>query len=510
MRVAAHPVLYEINARVWLREFANTGRQGPSLMEVPSEELDRLVKLGIDFVWLMGVWPCGPRGIATALSFPDLQEEYEKALPDFEPPDVTGSPYSIAGYSVDPSLGGVEGLKSLRVRLARRGIGLVLDFVANHTGLDHSWVLERPDLFVPGRLEDLASEPPSFFEARTRLGPRILAYGRDPYFPAWTDTAQLDLRHRRTREALNSVLAQLAEQCDGVRCDMAMLSLESVFHGIWERRPPATPADPATGEFWQEAIRRVRATHPDFLFIAEAYWGLEGQLRGQGFDYTYDKTLYERLVRERAPEIRAHLAADPEGQKRSVHFLENHDEPRAAATLAWDRHQAAAIIATTSPGMVLLHEGQLEGRRVKLPIQLRRRPYEPLDEEIAGFYRRLLEVLQDPVLRRGRWELLEVRPAWADNPTWEHFIAYKWQVESSIVRLITVNFGKTAGQCLVDLGPVEDPARTFQLRDLLGSAHYLREGAELAAKGLYLDMPAFGFHFFEVAPQPREALAKSA
>ncbi len=498
-RKTKKPLLYEINTRVWLSELSRRAGREWTLADVPQEEIDRITDLGVDLVWLMGVWQVGPTGEKIARDHAGLDREYRQVLQDFTPEDVWGSPYAVSEYSVDLRLGGREALGGLRRKLGKRGVGLVLDFVPNHTGLDHSWIGKRPEFYVQGGEEDLEREPENFFAVETASGRRVLAHGKDPYFPGWTDTAQLNYLHRPARRELENVLSNIAGQCDGVRCDMAMLVLEEVFHRVWgdtARRTAGIP--PAEGEFWSEAIDSIRSRHPHFLFLAEAYWGMGGQLQMLGFDYTYDKALYDLLLHEGGSGVRTHLRAPLMEQTRAARFLENHDEPRAQSAFPWDQHRAAAVIIGTVPGMAILHEGQLEGRRMRVPVQLGRRPAEPILEEVQSFYRRLLHELRNPAFRNGRWRLLEVCPAWEGNPSFENFLAYRWEDPGGSQRFIAVNYSSHRGQCYVRCGCPEWEGRTVELVDLLGEGRYRREGSELREKGLYLDMPGFGFHLFDV------------
>jgi hypothetical protein len=498
---SSRPLIYEIYARTWLtRLAAQSGTR--TLAEVPEEEIERLAGLGIDYLWLMGVWPSGSRGIAIAGSHSALDEQYRQALPDFTPADIGGSPYAVAGTAVDPLLGGPDALAVLRTRLAARGIGLLLDFVPNHTGLDHPWAREHPERYLAGSAEELAAAPHDFVAVETVDGPRILAHGRDPHYPPWTDTLQLNAARPETRAALAAQLLAIAAQCDGVRCDMAMLLLDEVFRRTWGERParglapgPLGPAGPLRGELWRELIAAVRAVHPRFLLVAEVYWGLEGRLRSLGFDLVYDKTYRDRLVHGSAGDVHAHLRDVPD-QDGMLRFLENHDEQRAAV-LPWERHRAAAVLAATVPGGVLLQEGQLTGAAVRVPVQLRRAPVEPEHPEISDFYRRLLETLADPVLRRGRWRLLPIVPAWDTNPSWQGFVACEWRLDDEL-RLVVVNDAPTRGQCYVLLGEGRLAGRPVVLADRLGPAVYQRDGTQLEERGLFLDLPAYGVHLFEV------------
>src|SRR5688572_1440182 len=189
VRWPRHPLLYEINTRVWLREVAGPGGRPATLATVPDAHLDAIAEHGFDAVWLMGVWAVGPEAVWAARHEPSLRPVYRKALPDCTEADIIGSPYAVSRYEVAEEIGGPGGLQLLRGRLARRGMRLVLDFVGNHTARDNRLVHECPEAFVMGTTEDLARDPTSFF--RTREG-RVLAHGRDPYFPAWSDTAQVN------------------------------------------------------------------------------------------------------------------------------------------------------------------------------------------------------------------------------------------------------------------------------------------------------------------------------
>lgn len=91
------------------------------------------------------------------------------------------------------------------------------------------------------------------------------------------------------------------------------------------------------------SIEAVRASRPDFLFLAEVYWDLEGRLQQDGFDYCYDKRLYDLLCGGQARPLQEHLSAGLNYQGRLARFLENHDEPRAAAMFPLPLHRAAAI-----------------------------------------------------------------------------------------------------------------------------------------------------------------------
>ena len=491
--------LYEINTRVWLHEIGQRLGRAATLDDVPDRELEAIAGLGFDWVWLLGVWQTGPAGQRVAQDLPELRAEYQRTLDDFSDADVCGSPFAVRAYAVHKDFGGDPALKRFRQRLKTRGLRLVLDFMPNHTALDHPWAFSHPEYYMHGSPALLAEFPWNFTRAATVRGPRVLAYGRDPYFDGWSDTLQLNYRHAGLRRAMISELALVAGRCDGVRCDMAMLILPDVIQQTWgDLSRPADESAPIDDCFWPEAIGRVRATRPDFLFMAEVYWDREWTLQQQGFDATYDKRLYDRLHGLNAPAVRGHLQADPEFQRKSVRFLENHDEPRAAAYFSPAIHRAAAVITFLVPGLRFVHEGEREGRRVRLPVQLRRRPAEPVDAGLSEFYDLLLTCLRRPEVRDGDWRLIECRTAWEGNSTSDRFVAFLWSGRQGELLLAAVNYGDTPGQCYVPVPLDGLRGKQVLLRDLLSTAWYERQGSDLVEPGLYVDLPAWGYHVFEV------------
>ena len=367
----------------------------------------------------------------------------------------------------------------------------MLDFVPNHTGLDHPWVEEHPEYYIPGTELDLARTPQNYTWVRRQVGDILLAHGRDPYFPGWPDTLQLNYGNPALQEAMIGELTKIAGQCDGVRCDMAMLVLPEIFERTW-----GLQAQP----FWPQATQRVRQRVPDFCFMAEVYWDLEWTLQQQGFDYTYDKRLYDRLHAGPARPVREHFHAGLDYQDKLARFLENHDEPRAAATFAPGVHEAAAVLTFLSPGLRFFHQGQFEGRKKRISPHLCRGPDEPVDQQLAQFYDRLLAVLRHPSVRQGNWQLLECVPAWDGNWTWDCFLAFAWHGPDAERLLATVNYAPNQSQCYVRLPFTDLGNSQWRLQDMLGTATYNRDGNDLRARGLYLDVLPWQASVFVLTP----------
>ncbi|MDA0812705.1 MAG: alpha-amylase family glycosyl hydrolase [Verrucomicrobia bacterium] len=487
-----HPLLLELNTRCWLRELSTAAGVPLTLAAVPDSEFTRWRKLGFTHLWLMGVWTTGPRSRQVSLSSPSLQREFDRALPGWTEADVGGSPFAIAGYTVPGEIGGITGLQDFRHRLHQYGIKLVLDFIPNHFGLDHPWIKERPELFVQ------ANEDHEGSIVGGRDGaPVYLCHGRDPNFDPWTDTVQLDHRREDTRACIIRQLLDVARECDGLRCDMAMLILSDVFAQTWSKYP--CRGGPVPGEFWAEAIAAVRRTFPDFLFIAEAYWNRERDLLRLGFDYAYHKAVTDAL--SQAPDrLQATVIGASDWLPCGVHFLENHDENRAAARFSGASLGAAAFLILTLPGLRLLHDRQLEGWRVRVPVHLCRRGVEPTNPGILSRYDRLLATLAASDVCCGQCEVVPARPAWRENPTCTWFVLILWQHQPGEFHLAVVNLAPHRSQCYAPLNVAELAKSNWRLIDLFGDECHLRTGPELEAHGLYLDVTAYATQVFQFRP----------
>jgi len=479
--------LYQINIRVWLTELSRKLGRPITLDDIPETDLDHFVEMGFDWIWILSVWQTGPEARQVSRGNPQWRKEFKETLPDLREEDIVGSGFAITGYTVHKNLGGDATLARLRDRLKKRGLKLMLDFVPNHLGLGHPWVEDHPDYFIQGSELDLARAPQNYIWVKRKEGDILLAHGRDPYFPGWPDTLQLKYANPATQEAMMGELVKIAGQCDGVRCDIAMLVLPDVFERTWGRRAPP---------FWPNATKRVRERVAGFLFMAEVYWDLEWTLQQQGFDYTYDKRLYDRLCERHARPVREHLHAGLNYQNKMARFLENPDKASAAATFPLDVHKAAAIITFLSPGLRFFHQGQFEGRKIHISPHLGRAPDEPIDSDLAHFYDRLLTVLRQPAFRDGQWQLLECTPAWEGNRTWDCFIAWSWQNKDDQRFVIAVNYAGNQSQGHVRLPFADLSGKRFRLRDQLSEDAYEWNGDDLAKKGLYLDEPAWHARVF--------------
>ena len=482
-----NPKIYEINTWPWLQNLSEKFTTQITLLNIPDEIFTKKMKY-FDVIWLMGVWERSPMGRRIALEHPDLLSEYRKALYDFGENDVVGSPYSIYYYHIDNNIGGIDGIKKVRKQLLVRDIRLILDYVPNHVSVDSLWTLEH-NLFIQGSLDDLMFHPDDYFS----ISEKVYAHGKDPFFPAWTDTIQINAFSRDARQKTISTLLNIAEICDGVRCDMAMLLVNKIFSKTWGERVGSPPEE----EFWIEVISAVKEKYPNFLFIAEVYWDMEWELQQQGFDFCYDKSLYERLTYENANSIREHLSAEKDYQNKLVRFIENHDEPRAIEKLSRERSLAAAIIILTLPGARLIYEGQMEVYKFKLPVQLGRRQIEEIDKEILEFYLLLLSIVSEKEFKNGEWTLCKVEPIDSNDSSSDNIISYLWEVEESY-KLVVVNFSSLLSRAHIKIDHINYGTFNWVFRDLLTEKQHTYKGEDLDEFGLYVELPAWKGHIFDI------------
>lgn len=501
----ASRALYEINSAVWLGEQPWVNPNKPDLADVPNEVLAHWAEIGMDSIWFLGAWKKGNATRQICCESPDLGRKFESLLPDLTEGDIIGSPFSVSSYTLDPALGDETTLRRLRKKLHAHGLRLLLDFVPNHLAVDHPWVNLHPDRFVWGSDLQLANDPFNFFEVPSQPE-HILAHGRDPYFSGWTDTVQLNIFNTDTRRAMIDILLGLAEVCDGVRCDMAMLVTNRVFRNTWGDLSLIDYPEGNPPEFWKEAIGEVCERYPEFLFMAEVYWNMERELLDMGFDFTYDKTLYDCVRGADAHGVRDHLTRSAEWQHQMVHFIENHDETRGNKAFGVRQGAASAFLGAL-PGMRFYHEGEFEGRQIHLPIQLNRRPQEEPVEELHDFYHeRLLPALNDEVMRTGEFIQVNIRQAWSGNHSHGAIVACMRRLGDER-RLVVSNITGYQAQGYAEIPMDTCDCQVCQLDDLLSDTRYFRDRPQLVGNGLYLDLAPGQCHIFKLHKAPEGTCA---
>lgn len=486
-----NPRIYELNTRVWIKHFGEDAK----LSDIPDTFISKLSQWGIDILWLMGVWKKNPETIEKYCFEPSLVATYNSSLPDWNKKDVIGSPYSIDQYELNPALGTKEDIINLKQKLNRAGVKLVLDFIPNHFSSYSVLLKTDPEIFLPADHALFKSDSYTFFPSPYD-DEKYFAHGRDPLFPPWKDTAQVNFYDKKARNYFIEVLNGLGQICDGVRCDMAMLPLTNVFYNTWVGVLKKYGIEKTQREFWEEIISSVKKNNKNFFFIAEAYWDLEWNLQQLGFDFTYDKRLTDRLASADLRTITDHLRAEMNFQKKSVRFIENHDEERAATHFGKDRSLAAATVISTIPGMILYYDGQFEGRKVKLPVQLGRLPSEKFDNRIFNYYDKLLKITKQEIFREGEWRMLDCLPVSPNDYSNENLFAWKWSY-NNIRKIVVINYSGSTARCRLKLND-DFQISPVVLIDELNNVNYKREIDEISGIGLFIELKAFNSHIFSI------------
>lgn len=483
--------IYEINTRVWVKRFAQNNNN-PKLLDVPDDYWKSLVDKGIKYIWLMGIWKTVPEIIEKTCFTDGLIHEYNLALPDWKPEDVIGSPYAIDNYTINESLASTNEFIQLKQNLNKLGLKIILDFVSNHFSAESSLLSTNPEIFLEGDENLLSSEKRTYFKAKNE---KIYAHGKDPYFQAWQDTIQVNYFSPVAQQFMIDSLIDLTKLCDGVRCDMAMLPMHNVFQKTWNAHTMLVNLDINENEFWYNAINQTKNVKSDFLFIAEAYWDLEWQLQQIGFDFTYDKKLLDRLEFSNAEHVAGHLNAEQSYQKKSLRFIENHDENRAIIAFGVEKSKTAAIVVATIQGNTLFHDGQFEGKTVRLPVQLGREPIEELENSIVKFYDKLLSIIKHPVFIDGEWSLLNTIQLHKDY-TNRNVLTWQWNLNND-KRIVVVNFSDSDVYCRIKFD-IDTSSDKVILHDLLNEQEYERNVEEILDDGLFIHLGAYMSHIFEI------------
>ncbi len=487
-----NPSMFEINTRVWLKKFSG---ENPNftISDVPSSYWDYLKEKGIDYIWLMGIWKTSPIAAKKYAFEPNLVKNYKSVLRNWAPKDVIGSPYAIDVYDIDESLGSIEDLLDVKLKLNNRGMKLILDYVPNHFSAETILLQTHQDIFLYTTEEHFQHDKHTYFKPFENED-CYFAHGRDPFFPAWQDTVQVNYFSITARDFMANTLMQLTDICDGLRCDMAMLALNNVFQNTWSSNLNQLGFEKPEDEFWKTAIDLVRKKRDDFIFIAEVYWDLEWEMQQLGFNYTYDKKLTDRLKDGHAQDIRGHLNATADYQSKSLRFIENHDENRSITSLGVNKAKAAAVIISTICGMHFYFDGQFEGKRVKLPVQLGREPLEKPNKSFINFYNHLLNITKHDIFKIGSWRQLKPDKCSENDFSFYNILAWKWEHKTEN-RLVVVNFSNTISICLLKLN-IKENSEKIVLTDLLNNIKYEREKHEIEQNGLFIKLGKYESHIF--------------
>ena len=477
------PMLYQARPRRMMQDLRAAGVTAPTLADVPDQWFAKLASLGFDWIYLLGIWQTGSRSRDVSIRHPAIAAHHESHLPGCREEDVCGSPFAISAYVLHDDFGPADALMVFRSKANHHGLRLMLDFVPNHVGLDHPWAINCPEMFIHSDPKTPAGQAIAAIPG----GPE-LCHGRDPFFPPWPDTYQLNLFHPKVRTEHCNLIASIATQCDGLRCDMAMLPLSDIFESTWnESAMQADGYHRDKSDYWPKLISAARDINPEFVFLGECYWDREWDLMTQGFNYCYDKRLYDRLHHGLGEQVRWHLNAEPAFRDRCAHFLENHDEPRVAGLLNPQQHKAAAMISFFAPGLRFVHQGQELGYKVSDSVHLRRVVQESADPDIARFYEWMLP--KAALAGNHSWKLATPEPASAGNVAHLNIVAM--MIDTPHPMMVVVNCSSSKSECKIRL-PISGSQIVF--KDLVTEKSFEWSGEEVRQTGVFIDLPAWGYH----------------
>ena len=338
-------VIYSVYVRAHTEE-------GSFLSIIP--DLDRIRALGTDIIWFMPIHPIGEKGKKGSLGCPYANRDYR---------------------TVNPQYGTEADFRRLVDEIHKRGMKCMIDVVYNHTSPD-SWLAQHhPEWFY--------HKPDGSFG--NRVGD-------------WTDIIDLDYSHKELWQYQIDTLKMWAGIVDGFRCDVA----------------PLVPLS-----FWLEARRQVEQVRPGCIWLAESvepHFVIYNRRQGidahsdselyQAFDICYDYDIFDvyrayltgkRTLAEYAEAVNRQEGMYP-GNYVKLRYLENHDRPRAAQTIADARMLANwTAFLYFQKGMTLLFNGQELGE-THLPRLFEKDPVQWKPEgELAALMRKLYHIKKDPI-----------------------------------------------------------------------------------------------------------------
>lgn len=496
-----------VNTRLLMDQLSRTHGEPMTVDMVSRSELSSLFK-NHDIVWFMGIYQPSEWSHQYAIK---CSEEYRGALPDLNKErDVASSPFAIPEYTPNPAIAAnwdawdqmVEEMHALRKKV-------FIDYVPNQTAVDHPWAKKYPDRYVRGAKTQYQENPSMYQEVQAEDGNTYyLAHGKDPNFPEWIDTLQLNYANPVVQEEMKKTLLGLIEHADGVRCDMAMLINADTFLRTWgDHLTDEEKQYIRENNFWEKVIPEMKKYarargKEDFSFAAEAYWD-EAEL-GRNFDYIYGKAFYDHLKRivinhepiveydssgNKHNRLREHveylMGAVRNGRHyRDVLFTENHDEPRAVEVFGREPSRAVAALTGLIPESIfLMNGGQEDGRRIRPPMQISRLPYETPDETMQRFYEHLLKLKRSKLFQEGKYKMADI------STGSDYIIALQVSIDSDSTSLrlpperelgavVCINVGHTTATGRVTEIGREEQADVYRLSegDFVGNPDTQREG----------------------------------
>jgi len=501
------PVVYQISTRPWLYELALAGHPANCtngrgtdyvcLKDVPDAEWQKIKDDKTNIVWLMGVWQLGNAGLQDSIGYID---RYKTELPDITVEDIIGSPYAIVDYTVNSEIGTDADLDAVKAKLNALGMGLMVDFVPNHFALDARMLETNPEVFI--QRPDGDTSPDEWWIEKSGV---TVAYGRGPYDGPWTDTLNVNYWSPAAIAIMKDIFVNIAKRVDAIRIDMAMLVLNDVWENAWSDVMASGGWARPEADFWADAISTAKA-ETSLVIVSEAYDYYmtsppeQEYLTNLGVDYSYNKKVLDVIEEQHLDEMRGFLFQQPQWRlNRMCHFVENHDEPRAAKSLGGQAKAfAASVAALTLPGMRLTYFGQYDGLANRLGVHLRRGTPEDKHPEVHAQYVKLMEALSHEVFHEGTWTIIDVEQP---GPEWRLF-AWGWE-HNGEKRLVVVNWCDQQGVGIVPVANAvghEDSGRV-QITELLTNTTLNGTATEMRGSGLAVQLDPWKAHIFEYSAE---------
>lgn len=300
-------VMYEVN----LRAFSTTHN-----FKGVQNRLDSIKALGVNTIWLMPIYPVGQLKSAGGL----------------------GSPYAVKDYNaVNPEFGNLDDLRTLITEAHNRNMAVILDWVANHTSWDNTWINNKTWYQQDGSGNIIS-----------------------PVGTGWNDVAALNYNNTDMRTAMIRAMKFwiLTANADGFRCDAS---------------------DFIPTDFWKQSLDTLRKFNNRKLILLA-----EGSKKDQftaGFQLNYAFDFYNTLkgifAGTQAPSALITTNTNEDNTIANngfkLRYTTNHDVTSSdgSPVTIYNGKQgslAAFVLAAYVNGVPLLYNGQEVGNLKKINI----------------------------------------------------------------------------------------------------------------------------------------------
>ncbi|HUZ59736.1 MAG TPA: alpha-amylase family glycosyl hydrolase [Hanamia sp.] len=284
--------IYEVNVRQYSAE---------GTFAAFAQSLPRLKDMGVQVLWFMPITPISVKGRLGSL----------------------GSYYAIRNYNeINPEFGNMDDFKNLVTQAHELDFKVIIDFVADHTGNDHPWLVEHPEFYVEDE-------------------------NKDPHHPnGWSDVSQLNYEVPELWDYMIDVLQFWIKECDldGFRCDMAHL---------------------VRLDFWIQAKKKLSKLKDNLFWLGEC----EDPEYHKVFDATYtwrwmhasEEFYHQRMNLQSLITVLYKTVTEFPCSAMRVYFTSNHDENSWNGTeyeKYGDAAQLFAVFSCTWNGIPMIYSGQ--------------------------------------------------------------------------------------------------------------------------------------------------------